>query len=88
MFKGHQAAEEIGMSAARLSYIIRYGLVPFSDSRYEWPSCIILPLKFVIGFDDRENKAAYSKKMSVHVIYYDETTKRVKRVYLGSQFMG
>ena len=63
MFKGHQAAEEFGMSSARLSYIIRYGLAPYFRQSFMSelrPASPGLPPKFVTGFDESENKATYS----------------------------
>ena len=42
-------------------------------------------MKFVSAFDKRVSTA---RQMDVHIIYFYETTNRVKRVYLNSQFMG
>ena len=92
MFKGHQAAEEFGLSAARLSYILKYGLAPYfkqmvMSELLPAKGSPRLPRKFVTGFDESECRVTFSKQMDVHILFYDEGTKRVKRVYIGSQFM-
>ena len=89
MFKGNVAAEEFGMSSARLSYVINFGLAPYFKELMSSlvPSGPRLPLKFVSAFDESHNKVTFSKQMDVHIMYYDEKTKRVKRNYIASQFM-
>ena len=47
-----------------------------------------LPPKFTSCFDEAFNKVTLSKQMDIHILYYNESTKLVERVYLGSQFMG
>ena len=46
------------------------------------------PVKFVPAFDESFNQVSTTKQMDVYIIYFDETTNRVKRVYLNSRFMG
>ena len=93
MFKGHQSAEEFGMSPARLSCVIKFGLAPYFKSMFmndlillKWSS--LLTPKFVSCFNRSLNKVVYSKQMDGHIIYFDEINKQVKHVYICSQFMG
>ena len=93
MFKGHQSAEEFGMSPARLSCVIKFGLAPYFKSMFmndlillKWSS--LLTPKFVSCFNSSLNKVVYSKQMDGHIIYFDQINKQVKHVYIGSQFMG
>ena len=93
MFKGHQSAEEFGMSPAKLSYVINFGLAPYFKSTFmndliPLKGSSRLPPKFVSCFDESLSKVVYSKQMDLHIIYFDEINKQVKRVYIGSQFMG
>ena len=46
-----------------------------------------LPVKFVSAFDE-SFRVSTTKQIDVRIIYFDETTNRVKRVCLNSQFMG
>ena len=93
MFKGHQSAEEFGMSPARLSCVIKFGLAPYFKSMFmndlillKWS--LLLTPKFVSCFNRSLNKVVYSKQMDRHIIYFDEINKQVKHVYICSQFMG
>ena len=93
MFKGHQSAEEFGMSPARLSYLINLGLAPYFKSTFmndliPLKRSLQLPSKFVSSFNESLNKVVYSKQMDIYIIYFDEINKQVKHVYIGSQFMG
>ena len=93
MFKGHQSAEEFGMSPARLSYVVTFGLAPYFKSTFmnnliPLKGSLRLPPKCVSCFDESLNKVVHSKQTDVHIIYLDEINKQVKRVYIGSQFMG
>ena len=94
MFKGHQSAEEFGMNKpARLSCIIKFGLAPYFKSMFMNDLILLkgsslLTPKFVSCFNRSLNKVVYSKQMDGHIIYFDEISKQVKHVYIGSQFMG
>ena len=93
MFKGHQSAEEFGMSPARLSYLINLSLAPYFKSTFmndliPQKGSLQLPSKFVSCFNESLNKVVYSKQMDIYITYFGEINKQVKHVYIGSQFMG
>ena len=76
MFPDSVIAKEFNkLSREKLSYMINRGLAPYFKNQIMLklsPQAPRLPPKFT----------------SSHVSYYDEKLKRVKRVYLSSQFMG
>ena len=93
MFKGHQSAEEFGMSPASLSNVINFDLAPYFKSTFmndliPLKGSSRLPPKFVSCFAESLSKAVYSKHMDVPIIYFDEFNKQVKLACIGSQFMG
>ena len=90
MFPDSQVAQEFSVFSAKLSYMINHGLPPYFKAEILnelTPKCPRFPAKFVSPFDESFNTVSTAKQMDVHIIYFDETTNRVKRVYLNSQFM-
>ena len=88
MFKGDQSAEEFSMSPARLSYAINFGLAPYFKATFmndliPLKRSLQLPLKCVSCFNDSLNKVVYSKQMDLHIIYFDEINRQMKRAYIG-----
>ena len=50
--------------------------------------CPRLLVKFVSAFDELFDRVSTTKQIHIHIIYFDEATNKVKRVYLNSQFLG
>lgn len=81
MFPDSQVAEEFSVFLARLSYMINHALASYfkSESLNELtPICPRLPVKFVSAFVESFNRVSTTKQMDVHIIYFNETTNRVK----------
>lgn len=81
MFPDSQVAEKFSVFLARLSYMINHGLASYlkAESLNELtPICPGLPVKFVSAFDESFNRVFTTKHMDVHIIYFNETTNRVK----------
>ena len=71
--------------------MINHGLAPYFEAEILNEltlKCPRLPVKFVSALDETFNRVSTTKQMVLPIIYFDETTNRVKRVYLNSQFMG
>lgn len=84
MFSDGSIAKDFSVSSAKLSYIINHGLAPFfkAEIMHELaPKTPRLAPKFVTCFDESFNQVCFSKQMDIHVIYFDDVTKRVNRVY-------
>ena len=91
MFSDNRVAQKFSVSLAKLSHMINHGLAPYFKAEFLnklTPKCPRLPVKFVSAFDESFNRVSTTKQMNVHIIYFDEATNRVKRIYLNSQFMG
>ena len=90
MFPGSQVSHEFSISLAKLLYMINLDLAPYfiSEILNELsPRCPRLPVKFVPAFDESRNRVSTTNQMDVHIIYFDETSNSIKRIYLNSQFM-
>ena len=71
--------------------MITLGLAPYFEAEILNEltlKCPRLPIKFVSALDETFNRVSTTKQMVLPIVYFDETTNRVKRVYLNSQFMG
>ena len=76
------------MSPTRLSYAINFGFAPYFKATFmndliPLKRSLQLPPKCVSCFDDSLNKVVYSKQMDLHIIYFDEINRQIKRVYIG-----
>ena len=81
MFPDSQVAKEFSVFLARLSYMINHALASYfkSESLNELtPICPRLPVKFVSAFVESFNRVSTTNQMDVHIIYFNETTNRVK----------
>ena len=84
-------AKEFGMSHTKLGYLINYGIAPYFHVKLMdelLPKGPRLQPRFSSCFDESLNKVCFSKQMDIHIIHFNEETKRVSCDYLGSQFMG
>ena len=91
MFPDSEIAKLIEIGRTKLGYNVNYGLAPYyKDKLYE---CLVpkgdsVHPKFVSCFDECYNSITHNKQFDMHVIYFDESTRRVTRKYLTSQFIG
>ena len=91
MFPDSAIAKEFGMSHTKLGYLINYGIAPYFHVKLMdelLPKGPRLQPRFSSCFDESLNKVCFSKQMDIHIIHFNEETKRVSCDYLGSQFMG
>ena len=91
MFPDSSIAKDFSLSAVKLSYIVKHGLDSYFKNQImrelvsKGPR---LPPKFLSCFDESFNQTTLSKQMDIHIIYFDKESQKVKRAYIGSQFMG
>ena len=91
MFSDSEIAMLIEIGRTKLGYNVNYGLAPYyKDKLYE---CLVpkgdsVHPKFVACFDECYNSVTHNNQFDVHVIYIDESTRRVTKKYLTSQFIG
>ena len=92
MFPDSKIAVKFGvLCSTKIAYIINHGIAPYFKKiimNELIPRGPRLPPKFTSCFDESFNKATFSKQMDVHILYFNEKTKLIERVYIGSQFMG
>ena len=88
MFPDSNIAARIQMGRTKIGYNISHGLAPYyEDKLYK----ILTPTreaavspKFIACY----NSVTHNKQFDVHIIYFDDETKRVSRKYLSSLFVG
>ena len=92
MFPDSEIAKKLETGWTKLKYNINNGLAPYyTDKLYESlapEGDNTVPPKFVACFDESYNSVTHNKQFDVHVIYFDESTHRVTRKYLTSNFIG
>ena len=92
MFPDSQIAKRMEIGHTKIAYNINYGLAPYyKDKIYQSllpKGDSTVPPKFVSCFDESYNSVTHNKQFDVHIVYFDEVTRRVTRKYLTSQFIG
>ena len=86
MFPDSQIATQVHLHCTKLGYMMNHGLGPYYKEKVM--SSLKEADRFVTCFDESFNAISNEQQLDVHIISFDETTKRVRRDYIWSAFFG